>query len=63
MKNPLIEEVRKARAALAAECGHDRQKVFEWAKAGYAARNPAAAKPATQARRKSSAVSAIRPVP
>jgi hypothetical protein len=51
MNNPIIEEVRKARAALAAELDHDRQKVFEWAKAEYAARNPAA-KPTSKPRRK-----------
>lgn len=60
MKNPIIEEVRKARAALAAELGHDRQKVFEWAAAGYAARNPAPDTPARKARRKTSAPSPVR---
>ena len=51
MNNPIIKEVRKARAELAAELGHDRRKVFEWAKAAYAARNPAA-KPTSRSRRK-----------
>lgn len=51
MNNPIIKEVRKARAALAAELGHNRQKVFEWAKAAYAARN-LAANPTSKPRRK-----------
>ena len=33
MKNEIIEEVREARAALAAEHGYDRQRIYEWAKA------------------------------
>lgn len=35
MKNPIIEEVRKARAALAAEHGYDLQRIHEWAKAAH----------------------------
>ena len=37
MKNEIIEEVREARAALAAEHGYDRQRIYEWAKATTAA--------------------------
>ena len=33
MKNEIIEEVREARAALAAEHGYDRQRIYEWARA------------------------------
>jgi hypothetical protein len=32
MTNPIIEEVRAARAALAAEHGHDIQRITEWAR-------------------------------
>ena len=38
MTNELIDEVREARAALAAEHGYDRQRIYEWAKAAHAAR-------------------------
>lgn len=41
MKNEIIDEVRKARAALAAEHGFDRQRIFEWARAAHAARHEA----------------------
>ena len=37
MKNELIDEVREARAALAAEHGYDRQRIYEWARATHAA--------------------------
>lgn len=37
MKNEIIDEVREARAALAAEHGYDRQKIYEWARATTAA--------------------------
>lgn len=37
MKNEIIEEVREARAALAAEHGYDRQRIYEWARATTAA--------------------------
>jgi hypothetical protein len=32
MNNEIIEEVREARAALSAEHGYDRQRIYEWAK-------------------------------
>jgi hypothetical protein len=38
MNNELIDEVRTARAALAAEHEYDRMKIFEWVKAAHAAR-------------------------
>ncbi len=41
MKNEIIEEVRKARAALAAEHDYDRQRIYEWAKATTAAHKQA----------------------
>ena len=41
MKNEIIEEVREARAALAAEHGYDRQRIYEWAKATTAAHKEA----------------------
>ena len=41
MKNEIIEEVREARAALAAEHGYDRQRIYEWARATTAARKRA----------------------
>ena len=41
MKNELIDEVRAARAALAAEHKYDRMKIYEWAKAAHAARQQA----------------------
>ena len=41
MKNEIIEEVRAARAALAAEHGYDRQRIYEWAKATTAAHKKA----------------------
>lgn len=41
MTNELLEEVREARAALAAEHGYDHQRIYEWAKAAHAARQQA----------------------
>jgi hypothetical protein len=41
MNNPIIEEVREARAALAAEHGYDLQRIHEWAKAAQEAREKA----------------------
>ena len=41
MKNPIIEEVREAQAALAAEHGYDLQRIHEWAKAAQEAREKA----------------------
>lgn len=41
MKNEIIEEVREARAALAAEHGYDRQRIYEWALATTAAHKEA----------------------
>jgi hypothetical protein len=41
MKNEIIDEVREARAALAAEHGYDRQKIYEWARATTAAHKQA----------------------
>jgi hypothetical protein len=38
MKNPIIEEVREAREALAAEHGYDRHRILEWAKKQHASR-------------------------
>ena len=38
MTNHIIQEVRDARAALAAEHGYDHRRIFEWAKAAQAAR-------------------------
>ena len=46
MKNEIIEEVREARAALAAEHGYDRQRIYEWAKATTAAHKEAKRTPA-----------------
>lgn len=48
MTNTIIEEVREARAALAAEHGHDLQRIHQWAKAAHEALNKArrVAKPA-----------------
>jgi hypothetical protein len=37
MKNPIIDEVRANRAALAAEHGYDREKILAWARAEQAA--------------------------
>ncbi|MCX6868425.1 MAG: hypothetical protein NTV46_19910 [Verrucomicrobia bacterium] len=37
MKNQIIDEVREARAALAAELGYDRQRIYEWARATHSA--------------------------
>jgi hypothetical protein len=37
MTNPIIEEVRAARASIAAEHGYDRTKILEWARAEQAA--------------------------
>ena len=45
MKNPIIEEVREARAALAAEHGYDLQRIHEWAKAAHEAREKAKQNP------------------
>ena len=41
MKNEIIEEVREARAALSAEHGYDRQRIYEWARATTAAHKEA----------------------
>ena len=41
MKNEIIEEVREARAALAADHGYDRQRIYEWARATTAAHKEA----------------------
>ena len=41
MKNEIIEEVREARSALAAEHGYDRQRIYEWARATTAAHKQA----------------------
>ena len=41
MTNPIIAEVREARAALAAEHGYDRQRIYEWARKAHAARQKA----------------------
>jgi len=41
MTNPIIDEVREARAALAAEHGYDRQRIYEWARDAHAARQKA----------------------
>ncbi len=38
MTNHIIQEVRDARAAIAAEHGYDHRRIFEWAKAAQAAR-------------------------
>ncbi|MEZ5385282.1 MAG: hypothetical protein R3F13_07195 [Prosthecobacter sp.] len=45
MTNPIIEEVRAARAALAAEHGYDIRRITEWARAQTAARKAALTKP------------------
>lgn len=37
MTNPIIEEVRAARASIAAEHGYDRTKILAWARAEQAA--------------------------
>jgi hypothetical protein len=37
MNNPIIDEVRAARAAIAAEHGYDREKILAWARAEQAA--------------------------
>lgn len=37
MKNPIIDEVRAARAAIAAEHGYDREKILAWARSEQAA--------------------------
>lgn len=37
MTNPIIDEVRAARAAIAAEHGYDRAKILQWARAEQAA--------------------------
>jgi hypothetical protein len=36
MTNPIIEEVRAARASIAAEHGYDRTKIIAWARAEQA---------------------------
>lgn len=41
MNNPIIEEVREARAALGAEHGCDLQRIHEWAKTAQEAREKA----------------------
>lgn len=38
MTNHIIQEVRDARAALAAEHGYDHRRIFAWAKAAHAER-------------------------
>jgi hypothetical protein len=48
MTNPIIEEVRAARAALAAEYGYDIGRIIEWARAATAARKAALNKPKTK---------------
>lgn len=48
MTNPIIEEVRAARAALAAEHGYDIRRITEWARAQTAARKAASTKPKTK---------------
>jgi hypothetical protein len=35
MNNPIIEEVRAARAALAKEHGYDLHRIHEWARAAH----------------------------
>ena len=45
MKNELLEQVREARAALAAEHGYDSHRNYEWARAAHAARKHAQASP------------------
>ena len=45
MKNELLEQVREARAALAAEHGYDSQRIYEWARAAHAARKQAQSQP------------------
>lgn len=37
MTNPIIEEVRAARASIAAEHGYDRTKILAWARSEQAA--------------------------
>jgi len=44
MTNHIIQEVREARAALAAEHGYDHRKIFAWAKAEHAARQQGSSK-------------------
>ena len=39
MSNSIIDEVRAARAAIAADHGYDRAKILEWARAEQKARN------------------------
>jgi hypothetical protein len=41
MSNPIIEEVRAARAALAAEHGYDIRRITDWAREQTAARKRA----------------------
>lgn len=65
MTNPIIEEVRAARASIAAEHGYDRTKILAWARAEQAAlktKNPnmpvvATAGKAPRLRRSGSSVS------
>ncbi|MCF7676523.1 MAG: hypothetical protein K9N23_22620 [Akkermansiaceae bacterium] len=48
MNNPIIDEVRAARASIAAEHGYDREKILAWARAEQAAiknMNPKASLP------------------
>ena len=40
MNNPIIDEIREARAALAAEHGYDLVRINEWARQQSAARQP-----------------------
>ena len=48
MKNEILDEVREARAALAAEHGYDRQRIYEWARATHEALNQAQRIPSPQ---------------
>jgi hypothetical protein len=46
MKNPIIDEVRAARAAIAAEHEYDREKILAWARSEQAAiKNKTTSKP------------------
>jgi hypothetical protein len=38
MTNSIIDEVRQARAEIAAEHGYDIQRIYEWAREAHAAR-------------------------
>ena len=50
MKNEIIDEIRQARAALAAEHGYDRQRIYEWARATHAAHKQAQRSPSPNKR-------------